>query len=245
MRRFQSADAFRKALESVRARPAAATSQQQPVAAQAQQPPLPPRAKSNRGLWMAAGAMACVGVLIGGAVALPHLWKSSAATKTAEVVAAPPVEVPVTQSPVPQANPTSTSSTPPAAPKATTPSNFPHKVVYPMRPPDAKSSVKPPPLPAVTPPAGPSQEQIDEVSEELMKLRARADSVRGSLDHLRSQQAADGLSINPTIASGASRMDSYLQACERALQNNNLDFARKNLERADAEVTKLEGFFGR
>jgi hypothetical protein len=95
------------------------------------------------------------------------------------------------------------------------------------------------------PPAGPSQAQLEAASEDLMKLRSRADAIRGSLDHLRAEQAASGLSINPDTAATASRMENYLQASDRALQANNLESARKNMDRAESEITKLERFFGR
>ncbi len=263
MRRFQSADAFRKALESVRVRAGSASQQQRSatVVQRTQPPPPPPPSalappprRSNRGLWMALGALVCVGALIGGAVALPHFWKSSAATKTESVVAAPVSQTPVVQTPPVQ---TPVVAPPPATAPQTAPvTATPHKAITPVRPAaEPVNQLQQAPPPVVTPqtqavvapppPAGPSQEQIDQVSEDLMKLHARADAIRGSLDHLRSQQAADGLSINPAVASGASRMDTYLQASDRALQSNNLDSARKNMEHADAEVTKLEAFFGR
>jgi hypothetical protein len=100
-------------------------------------------------------------------------------------------------------------------------------------------------VPQVQAPAGPSQEEIEAANEDLMKLRSRADAMHGSLDHLRSQQAADGLSLNPTVTAGASRMDNYLHAADQALQTNNLESAHKYLERAETEIGKLEKFFGR
>jgi serine/threonine-protein kinase len=209
---------------------------------------------------MAIGALACVAVLIGGAIALPHFWKSAAATtntKPDAVVSAPvTVQTPVVQQPVTTTPPSPITETP--QPNSTPPvSNTPHKgfarveqtkpTPTPANEPTNTPVVtpQPPVQSAVAPPPGPTQEQIDAAGEELMKVKSRAESIRGSLDHLRSQQAADGLSINPTVVSGASRMDGYLQAAERALQSNNLEAARKNTERADAEVTKLEAFFGR
>ena len=258
MRRFQTAEAFRKALESLQSRPAPPPlpqTQPQPAGA------LPPPAKSTRGLWMAIGALACVAVLIGGAVALPHFWKSAAATAKPDAVVSTPVSVqtPVVQEPPTTTTPPPITTTMEPPPSSTPACSAPHKgfsrVEQTKQPPPASGAAEPtttpvvtPPPPAqtaVAPPSGPTQEQIDEAGEELMKVKSRAESIRGSLDHLRSQQAADGLSINPTVASGASRMDGYLQAAERALQNNNLEAARKNTERADAEVTKLEAFFGR
>lgn len=86
---------------------------------------------------------------------------------------------------------------------------------------------------------------MDKAGEDLMKLRARADAVRSSLDNLRPQQASQGLGLRQDIAAAASRMDSYLQESDHALQSGRLDFARKNMEHADEEITKIEAFFGR
>src|SRR5581483_1913367 len=88
MRRFQSAEAFRKALESMKGAQAAA--QAPTVAANVAAPnpvsappslPASTSPGSNRGLWMALGAVACVLVLIAAAVAMPHFWRGKAATK--------------------------------------------------------------------------------------------------------------------------------------------------------------------
>jgi hypothetical protein len=101
-----------------------------------------------------------------------------------------------------------------------------------------------PQLPPVQP-AGPSQADLDTASEDLMKLHTRADAVKDSLDRLRGQNAASGLGVRQDIVASASRMDSYLQAADRALQNNTLDSARKDMNRAEDELNKLEAFFGR
>ena len=78
-----------------------------------------------------------------------------------------------------------------------------------------------------------------------MKLHARADGVRGSLNNLRAQQASSGLGLRQDMAATASRMEGYLQAADRGLQTNRIDSARKNMEHADEEIGKLEAFFGR
>src|SRR5581483_7937641 len=67
MRRFQSAEAFRKALESLKASQAPTVAANMAAAKPASSPPPLPDAAStgsNRGLWMALGAVACVLVLI-------------------------------------------------------------------------------------------------------------------------------------------------------------------------------------
>ncbi len=266
MHRFQSADAFRNALETVRRPQGAAQAAGLPNSAAQAQTLLAPQSsprRSNRGLWMALGAIACVCVLVAGAIMLPHFWRSSAASKTNAVSEqAPPTTQTATVAP---------PSTP--APAAAAPQNQTDNaigqtasqapVTNPLPAPRAKStkvamakpvaptpvSAPPPPqqanpAPVVQPP-GPSQEDIEKESDELTKTRARADGVYASLNRLRQQQAADGLELRQDMASAASRLGSYLQTADRALQSNNLDSARKNRERAEHELNTLETFLGR
>ncbi len=276
MHRFQSADAFRNALESVRGRERAAQAQtvsappkinpplQQPSSALAGVPP-----RSNRGLWMAAGAIACVCVLLAGALALPHFWRSSAAGKSSTpaehaTVIAPPsatqvtsqAAAPVTPPPASTAqNQADNSAGQTASGSAVTSPQPVHKLlskvsvpgtVTPAAPPAATlpQNSAPPPQAAVPPP-GPSPEEIEKVNDDLIKLHARSDAVRSSLDRLRQQQAAEGLGLRQDIAASASRLDAYLQASDRAAQSNDLQSARRNIEHAEQEVNKLETFFGR
>ena len=285
MRRFQNADAFRNALENVRSRPGSAAALPQTQAQPAQAPiqpgwqaanagsPVLVAKKGNRGLWMALGAIACVCVLAGGAVLLPHFWKSSAAAKPAAVDRPVPAAVqptPISQqdsSPVQTASPVTTPPPTPGspAPNATIPSSVTYPAPQQPKTSQTKSAVQPqlpsptqgqPAAPAVVPPPSPNQQtlaasqapsqaEIDAASENLMKLRSRADAVKSSLDNLRTQQAASGLGLRQDIVSSASRMESYLQAADRALQNNSLDSAHKSMDRAEEELNKLEAFFGR
>ncbi len=83
------------------------------------------------------------------------------------------------------------------------------------------------------------------MQESLMQLHSRADAIRGSVNSLRRQQAADGLEISPEIAGAASRLDNYLQAADRAAQNNDLNAARKSMDGAEKQLTVLEAKFGR
>jgi serine/threonine-protein kinase len=276
MRRFQSAEAFRKALESLKASQAAA--QAPTVAANmaaakpaSGPPPLPKVAASaggNRGLWMALGAVACVLVLIAAAVAMPHFWRGRAATKVpsspasvAHSQASPTANTPLQPAPNP---------TPPATQEVIQPApqNQPdNAVTQPVqkvavrsvpksRPADSSAQMAtdprpqqvvtaPPPVQAPVAAPGPSQEEIDKVQESLMQLHSRADAIRGSVNGLRRQQAADGFEISPEIAGASSRLDNYLQAADRAAQNNDLAAARRNMDGAEKQLTVLEAKFGR
>jgi eukaryotic-like serine/threonine-protein kinase len=131
--RFQSAGAFRNALGNVGAMPRpAAVATTAAVAAPQDfhliEPTAPAKGKSKRGLWMAIGALAAVGVAV--AIIQFAPWKGSkAATGTVAAPAAAASSVPAATSPapavtpdtasVPQATPAVTpSAPPPAAPAA-------------------------------------------------------------------------------------------------------------------------------
>ncbi len=262
MQRFQTADAFRNALESVRGRPSAGQAQSPSQASTLPMPPpVAPAKPGKRSLWMALGAVACICVLAAAAITLPHFWKSAAAP-AAQVAVQPatsqPVSAPVSQPTPPRADttPTSpaTSSTRPAAVDA-----------KPLRKPVRESHAIPqsaPPNPVAAPvpqqqqmqpqsqaapaaPPGPSQQDLEMASEDLMKLHARAEAVKDSLDRLRGQNAASGLGLRQDIVASASRLESYLRAADGALQNNTLEPARKDMNHAEEELNKLEAFFGR
>jgi len=231
--------------------------------------------KGNRGLWMALGAVACVCVLAAGAFTLPRFFKSAAATKKPEAMQTTPAQTtPVQTTPVQttpaQTDPALSAQTPPATTPAReiagpqsaitqpdTKSNTPVRKNVPALPhvgpagtpltpgdaPPQPTYVQPQTQPVA--PAGPSQQDLDAADESLMKLRSRSEAVQSSLENLRSQQAAQGLSPRQDIVSSASRMNNYLGAAERALQAHNLESAHKNMEQAEAEIDKLEKFFGR
>lgn len=293
MQRFQTADAFRNALESVRGRAAAPQARAQASGQTVTQPMPPPgvppaASPRRRGLWMALGAVACVCVIAGGAVLLPHFWKSSAREGSAP--AAKPdapaqalstsASQPAAMNPEPAANsgPATANSASVTQPVTSSPERAPTHVPRSSPGPEQKrvarvsqearvpgsgavqgaypqiSSAPPSPPPAqqaqpqaqpAALPAGPSQADLDKASEDLMKLHARADAVKDSLDRLRGQNAASGLGVRQDIVASASRMESYLQAADRALQSNTLDSARKDMTRAEEELNKLEAFFGR
>jgi phage-related tail protein len=80
---------------------------------------------------------------------------------------------------------------------------------------------------------------MESINARLIQLQARAEAIRSSLDRLRQQQAATDLDC----ATSANRLEGYLQTAERAIQNNTVQAARNNIERADRELNKLEAGF--
>ncbi len=94
-------------------------------------------------------------------------------------------------------------------------------------------------------PAGPSQEELDQLNDHMVQLGARANAVKGSIERLRSEQAAGGLGLRQDISASLSRMEGYMDAAERATQGGNIASAKKNMAQAEKEVEKLEAFFGK
>ncbi len=83
------------------------------------------------------------------------------------------------------------------------------------------------------------------MNDGLIKLHSRADAVRETVNRLRQEQAASGYGMSPEISGSASRLESYLQAADRALQNNDLPSTRKYTDNIEKELIFLETKFGR
>jgi serine/threonine-protein kinase len=123
--RFQTADAFRAALLSVRGsgqtvvRPAVpmATSASVPVAVA----PPPPTARSHRGLYIALGSLATVAVIVAAITQIPKFRHTAAESAPAAVASAPAQAAPVA-APAPAAAPAETqpASQPPVSPAPAT-----------------------------------------------------------------------------------------------------------------------------
>ncbi len=86
---------------------------------------------------------------------------------------------------------------------------------------------------------------MNEVREQLNLLGIRMDTVKDSLNRLRQQQAASGLGLRGDMASAAQRMEYLYSQSETALNRRDIEGAKKNLDLAEREVSKLETFLGR
>ena len=81
--------------------------------------------------------------------------------------------------------------------------------------------------------------------DRLMNMDARADAARNGVQQLRRQQQAQGLDIRGDMLGAMNRMNSYLGEADRALGQNDLETAKDYMEKADRELSKLEGFLGK
>lgn len=106
------------------------------------------------------------------------------------------------------------------------------------------------PAQSAAPPREPAEDpkiagQLNEIRDQLNLLSIRMDTVKGSLDILRQQQAASGYGLRSDMASSAQRMEYYFTQAEVAHNRRDADAAKKNMDLAEREVSKLEKFLGK
>jgi serine/threonine-protein kinase len=234
-----------------------------PVAAPPPPPPPPPAASSHRGLWIALGSLVTLGVLVVVAMQIPKFRHATAEgvppAAAPAVVAQPPASSPAAvepasetpAAPAPAANPAA------ARPSAAAPSprrGIPPNSSQPAAPPPGQQPVSQAtgsaPVEASQPSSAAAGEaatqsaQLREVREQFALLDVRARTVRTGVDALRRQQARSGLGLRADMAASAQRMENYLDETKAALNSGDAQAAKRNLDLAEREVSKLEGFLG-
>ncbi len=270
--RFQSAAAFRRALESVRGGQPEVTR----VAPHRPAPPVEPAAppepfvrpsKPHRGLYVLAGATLTIVILLAAGIQVAN-WRKTRAGGTPQVEPPPPA--------VSEPAPAPESSPPPAVSPATpTPATgaSPAPVVRsplvpqaaaptPQTKPAARPATPAPPQPAPTPqverslptpaPAPPpaaarpgNSAASGELRDRMVFLAARAATARNGLANLERQQARMGLGLRPDMAAANQRLDFLLKEAGAALASGDADAAKRNADLAEREVEKLEKFLGK
>jgi hypothetical protein len=222
-------------------------------------------------LWIAIGAVIAIAVIAVVAMQIPKFRKTAAenAPASASEVASqapessPVVPSPQTQAPVLPATSQENSTQPAQVAAAPASSVQPAQLkavarttAAPYRPatvaasPVSSQAVSGNQRTAGAPASAPSEdpktaEELKEVREQLNLLSIRMDTVKVSLDTLRKQQAASGLGLRPDMASSAQRMEYQYSQTDTALKNRDAAAARKSLDLAEREVSKLENFLGK
>jgi eukaryotic-like serine/threonine-protein kinase len=107
-----------------------------------------------------------------------------------------------------------------------------------QQPPSATPAAVPPPT------AGPSDDEVDRISEDADKLETRADTVQEGLDRLKEQQAASGYGLRADMVAAQQRMSLFLKKGNEALHRRDTANAQKYFDQADTEISKLEKFLG-
>jgi eukaryotic-like serine/threonine-protein kinase len=87
-------------------------------------------------------------------------------------------------------------------------------------------------------------EPLEELEQDVDQTASRASAASDSLDNMRRQMSAQGLSLRGDIASAQELMKTNLQKAQQALQNGDTKNARRYLNMAQAQVDKIEKFLG-
>ena len=95
------------------------------------------------------------------------------------------------------------------------------------------------------PPPGPSPQEIREAHDKYANIDARADAARQGVQQIRTQQQAQGLDIRGDILAAMNRMTSNLREANSALDRDDLSAAHSYMERAEKDLSTIEGFLGR
>jgi serine/threonine-protein kinase len=258
-RRFQSAQAFRGALRSLKGTaPAPWPVVQAPVPQPAPQPvavPAPPaKTPSRRGLYMALGAVVAIVVIVLAATQIPRWQKTQAGeSTTAPAAQETPAQVqPPSQptTPAEQRPPAQPAAQPPAAAKtkpsavssakspATTPTETP-QAAAPAAAPQAAPAARPEARPE------PSAAEIQQLRERMITLASRANALRASIQNLEAQQRRAGLSLRTDMATSWRRMEAFLDEAEAAMKGRDWLAFRRSLDLAEREADRLDEFLGR
>ena len=268
-RRFQTADAFLNALESVRgslgnaAAPVTVSPMKTAPQVIATPPNPPPRAmqvvsqpKSHRGLYMALGATAAVVVLAVAGLEGPKWFRTSARDQVAAPVATPKPVTPQAVPPTPTTVISEPAAVTPAVPPTAAPA-IPSRLDAPMqehRPKEVQRSipqterpvrdaapVPQAPAAAAPMPAAPtvSAAELQKIEDRLAHLSSRMSSLDHSLQRMEQSQSASGLGMRSDFIQSRDMMHSFAGQAEAALRNQDIPAATRYLDRAEIQVDKL------
>ena len=247
--RFQSADAFRAALESVQGQMGGYA----PAPAYASPPAEPVRQGSSRRLlYMIAGSLATIAVLVVAATQIPKWRAARAGTEQAPAAVTAPVAAPAQPPPV-----TPPPTQPEAAPAASVRTESRSKSVTQREPgrPPAQAAEAPvaPPQPAAQQQAAPPQRgpdparqaELRDLRERMMLQGTRLTSAKGAIDNMRRVQAQSGLGMRQDVLTALQRAEFYMDEAEAALKSGDPAAMRKALDSAEREIERLDTFLGR
>ena len=270
--RFQTADAFRGALSTLSPGIAASAPSVgwQPPAAPASVAPI----RGRRLLYMVAGSLATIAVIVLAAIEIPEYRRAHANVGSQKTplplehqtpAAAPALETPAPAPPaLTPSQDVATPSKPQEAPpkplqavgprKSVTMAQAPlmvqhdvqHSPKIPLTAPiQAPSANAPAALP--TQPSAPPVDaaELAAVSERAMKMSARLGAVAASLEGLQRAQAQQGVGLRSDMVAAQQRVNYQMNEAESNLKQGNPAGAKKRLDAAEHDLEKLESFLAR
>ena len=266
--RFQSAEAFRGALNSLGMSPApriqTQTNPVPPTLPYAVPPPqsVPPEIikksmSGKRMMYMALGSVATLAVLIAAVIEGPKLMHGGSAGAqqipvTAPVVQEPAPSAPIAQEPVaaPTPEPVSAPVARPA-PQRLTPTNIVAPALAPVIHPAEHAPVQAAPAqvaPVPTTPAprpNPAAADLSELRERYNSDSIRAATAKDGVASIEAQMSRQGLGLRGDIREARTRADYQLQEAMSALRSGDVEGAKQSLRYAESAIQTIEKFLGR
>jgi serine/threonine-protein kinase len=214
--------------------------------------PLPPPPSHHRGLYMTLGALVVLASLVAAGIYVPrhtHAGSTAGANPSAPSASSQqPVEVQKSlESTSSTQAPPAPAETSPASGAQTTSAPAPHPQKLTARAHAQDGSAYPEGVTA----ASESQavtgnaKELDQLENEIDQLTSRAGAVDSSLQRLQQQQAASGYGLRNDISSRLVSMRNNISKAQGAVQQGDVERARKYRDLAEGDVEALEHFLGR
>ena len=212
--------------------------------------PAPPAAapSSQRGLYMALGALVLLVVIAAAGLYLPNRKKAAAADAPATNTAVQPTAAP-SAPPQPAATSTEPAASNPAVaqPPMTQAEPAQKKSFANNAAPAADNGAaeRAAAAAAAKAEAAAKEKELDEIEHEIDQLTGRAGAVNGSLDTLKAQNAAAGYGLRGDIAGRQASMKVNLAKAQDAIGKNDAARAKRYADLAASDLAVLEKFLGR
>ncbi len=199
-------------------------------------PAAQPAPRSRRGLYLALGAVFVVGLLVVllGLAGVAFFYLRSAPA-TSQEGQPPPAAASEEQPRAKPAPPPAVEKPPPPAPAADIPKALPPRAA----PVQSQAEPVEEAAPAV------DRAQLEVLERRIENLTRRAAAVDGNLETLQQQQRAAGYNLRGDVAANWASMKFNLEKAQRALDNTDLDAARKYADLTENYLRQLERFLGR
>ncbi|HTC94085.1 MAG TPA: protein kinase [Terriglobales bacterium] len=223
-----------------------------PPPAPADQPMFPPQpaaaGTSQRGFYMALGALLVIIVLVAAGLYLPR-WKKASAAGAQDSGNQPPATTtsspPVTTSPQQQPAASDNQFASPGPGEVNNATGNAEPVGTQKKPLARNAGSAPGSGGAAGSQAPPDTAELDAVEHEIDQLSSRAAAVNSSLDNMQRQQQASGYGLRGDIVSKQASMQSNLAKAQEAIEHNDVARAKRYSAMTDADVEALEKFLGR
>ncbi len=250
--RFQSADAFQKALAGIypHSRPPRTKAETVGASAGAEVAQKP----SHRLAYMLAGSVATLAVIAGAIIELPKIWQAKAGGHEtfARVSSSPAATL---QTPEGIALPSDRHRAVPELQRATSRKVESEKIAAVQRPETSAPKIQQPiqsatitspdTKPATSEPPSADAAVLSDLRERMMQMAARIGAATTSIQNLQREQARQGLSLRSDVVAMQQRINYQMDEADAGIKQGHAPAAKQRLDSAERDLERLENFLGK